>query len=157
MRYKSVNRFEHIIVHTDLEKGPWVPLYPGSWFQPLMFDCTRGGFAHLLKVNPGRMLAHFHPSIVHGFTLQGQWRYLENDWIARPGTYINESAGEVHTLCVDPPVPMITFFYVAAGIVHVDETGKQVGYDDGFTLLDLARKHYRDMGINMEECERLIR
>src|SRR5262249_911483 len=107
MTYKSVNRFEHIIVHTDLDKGVWVPLYPGSWFQPLLFGCPKGGFAHLLKVNPGKMLAHYHPSIVHGYTIQGQWRYLENDWVARPGTYIHESAGEVHTLCVDPPVPMI--------------------------------------------------
>jgi len=158
MVYKSVNRLEHIIVHTDLTNGIWVPLYPGSWFQPLMFDCTQGGFAHLLKVEPGRLLPHYHPSIVHGYTIQGQWRYLENNWVGRPGTYIYESAGEVHTLVVDGPEPLIAFFYVSAGIFHVDpQTGKQLGYDDGFTLLELARKHYRENGLDLAQLEALVR
>ena len=42
----------------------------------------------------------------------GYWRYLEHDWIAKPGTYIHEPAGEAHTLVIteDSPEPMIAFF-----------------------------------------------
>jgi len=33
-------------------------------------------------------------------TMRGHWRYLEHDWIAKPGTYIFEPAGEAHTLVI---------------------------------------------------------
>ena len=114
---------------------------------------TTGGFANVLKILPGRQLnPHYHISEVHGFTLRGKWRYLEHDWVAEPGSYIYEPAGEVHTLSVpeDADEPMITFFVLHGGLIYLDkvEGGKVVGYDDGFTLLDLARKHYKEVGLD---------
>ena len=89
------------------------------------------------------------------------WHYLEHDWVAREGSYIFEPAGEVHTLVVpsDAPEPMVTFFVLQGGLVYVDDvkSGRFTGYDDGFTLLELAREHYRQVGLDPKLLDALIR
>jgi 2,4'-dihydroxyacetophenone dioxygenase len=44
-------------------------------------------------------------------------------------------------------------------VVYIDsvENGKVVGYDDGFTLLELARKHYRNVGLDEALLDAMIR
>jgi 2,4'-dihydroxyacetophenone dioxygenase len=116
----------------------------------------------VLKVMPGAKLpAHYHVSWVFGYTLRGSWHYLEHDWVAVPGTFLYEPPGEAHTLVVEPnaPEPMITYFVLSGGLIYVDnvKNGKFVAYDDGFTLLELARKHYRESGLNMATLEAMIR
>ena len=96
---------------------------------------------------------------MYGYTIQGKWRYLEHDWVATAGTFIYEPAGEAHTLVIldDSPEPMITFFVVSGGLVYVDEKGTCVGYEDGFTLLELAREHYRNAGLDASVLDTMIR
>jgi hypothetical protein len=45
------------------------------------------------------------------------------------------------------------------GLVYIDnvENGKVLGYDDGFTLLELARKHYRNVGLDEVLLDAMIR
>ena len=140
----------------------WVPYIDGVWFQPCRFNVTSGGFANVLKILPGKRLnPHYHVSEVHGYTLRGMWRYLEHDWMATPGTFIFEPAGEAHTLVVpaDAPEPMMTFFVLQGGLIYLDNVkdGNVVGYDDGFTLLELARKHYRQVGLDPALLNDMIR
>jgi hypothetical protein len=81
--------------------------------------------------------------------------------VAKPGTFIYEPAGEAHTLVVpaDAPEPMISFFVVSGGLIYLDKAkdGVVVGYDDGFTLLELARKHYREVGLDLALLDAMIR
>jgi len=150
-------------VDTDLDdERYWVPYVEGAWFIPLQFNVSTGGFANILKIAPGaRLSAHYHISTVYGYTLRGSWRYLEHDWVATPGTFIFEPAGEAHTLVVDAdaPEPMITFFVLSGGLIYIDNVvdGNMVGYDDGFTLLELARKHYSETGLDVGLLDRCIR
>ena len=151
----------HISTALDDERL-WVPYGEGTWFQGCQFNVTSSGWAILLKVLPGKGLnPHFHIGPVQGYTLRGVWHYLEHDWVARAGSYIFEPAGEVHTLVVpaDAPEPMITFFVLQGGLIYVDqvEGGRFTGYDDGFTLLDLARQHYRKVGLDPKLLDALIR
>lgn len=138
----------------------WVPYGEGTWFQPCRFDVSNGGFSNILKVVPGAQLStHYHVSTVHGLTLRGKWKYLEHDWVATPGTYIFEPPGEAHTLVVpqDSPEPMMAFFVLSGGLIYVDEKGAFVGYDDGFTLLELARKHYKEVDLDLSLLNEMIR
>jgi len=100
-------------------------------------------------------------SSVYGYTIRGSWHYKEHDWVATPGTFIFEPAGEAHTLIVDAEAtePMMTFFVLHGGLIYVDkvENGKVVAYDDGFTLLELARKHYRNVGLDESLLDAMIR
>jgi 2,4'-dihydroxyacetophenone dioxygenase len=91
----------------------------------------------------------------------GYWRYLEHGWIAKPGTYIYEPAGEAHTLVItdDSPEPMIAFFVVEGGLIYLDKptNGGFAAYEDGITLLELARKYYREASLDVRELDRLVR
>jgi hypothetical protein len=93
--------------------------------------------------------------------MRGHWRYLEHDWIARPGTYIYEPAGEAHTLVImdDSPEPMITMFILEGGLIYLDKpaNGGFAAYEDGFTLLELTRKYYREAGLDVRKLDGLVR
>src|SRR5204863_9447534 len=85
----------------------------------------------------------------------------EHDWIAKPGTYIYGPAGEAHTLVIteDSPEPMITLFVLGGGLVYLDKAvnGGLAAYEDGFTLLELTRKHYREAGLDVTKLDALSR
>ena len=86
---------EHFIANIDTEDDRrWVPYADGVWFQPCHFNVTSGGFSVVLKGLPGAALGtHYHVGTVRGYTMRGHWRYLEHDWVAKPGTFIYEPAG----------------------------------------------------------------
>jgi hypothetical protein len=141
----------------------WVPYIPGVHFLPLWFGTrSQPGFSNVLRVQPGMQLnPHYHPAGVYGYTIKGSWHYLEHDWVANPGTFLWEPPGEAHTLVVDAgaPIPMETYFVSLGGLVYLDsiESGKPVAYDDGFTLLELAIKHYKNIGRDVDDIHRLCR
>jgi quercetin dioxygenase-like cupin family protein len=154
---------EHFITNIDVEDGRhWVPYAEGVWFQPCHFNLTSGGFSVVLKGLPGAALGtHYHVGTVRGYTMRGHWRYLEHDWIAKPGTFIYEPAGEAHTLVItkDSPEAALIVFVVEAGLVYLDKptNGRFVSYEDGFSLLELSRKHYRAAGLDAGQLDSLIR
>ena len=140
----------------------WVPYAEGVWFQPCQFNVTTGGFTVLLKGLPGaRIGVHYHVGTVRGYTIQGHWRYLEHDWIARPGTFIYEPAGEAHTLVIteDSPEPALILFVVEGALVYLDQpvNGSLAAYEDGFSLLEYCRNHYREAGLDAGKLDALIR
>ncbi len=153
----------HFIANLDAsDGGPWIPYADGVWIQPLHFNVTSGGFSVLLKGLPGAQLGvHYHVGTVRGYTIQGHWRYLEHDWIAKPGTFIYEPAGEAHTLVIaeDSPEPALILFMVEGGLIYLDKPveGGFAAYEDGFTALELCRKHYRDNGLDPRKLDLLVR
>ena len=153
----------HFIANLDVDdESLWVPYADDVWLQPCCFNVTTGGFSVLLKGLPGAQLGvHYHVGTVRGYTLQGQWRYLEHDWIAKPGTFIYEPAGEAHTLVVteDSPEPALIMFIVEGGLVFLDNpvNGEFAAYEDGFSLLGLCRNHYREAGLDVHQLDALIR
>jgi 2,4'-dihydroxyacetophenone dioxygenase len=154
---------KHFIADIDAEDDRlWVPYAENVWIQPCHFNVTSGGFSVVLKGLPGSMVGtHYHVGTVHGYTIRGHWRYLEHDWIAKPGTYIYEPAGEAHTLVIteDSPEPMVTFFVVEGGLVYLDKgvDGSFAAYEDGFSLLELTRRYYRQAGLDVRQLDQRIR
>src|SRR5437762_7985115 len=154
---------EHFITNLYLDDDRlWVPYAEGIWFQPCLFNVTSGGFSVVLKGLPGSMVGtHYLYGTVHGYTMRVHWRYLEHDWIAKAGTYIYEPAGEAHTLVItdDSPEPIVTLFVVGGGLIYLDKpvNGGFAAYEDGFTLLELTRKYYREAGLDVRQLDTLIR
>jgi 2,4'-dihydroxyacetophenone dioxygenase len=154
---------EHFVTSIDItDDRLWVPYADGVWLQPCHFNVTSGGFSVVLRGLPGAMLGtHYHVGIVRGYTMRGYWRYLEHDWVAKPGTFIYEPAGESHTLVIteDSPEPMMTLFVVGGGLIYLDKpaNGGVAAYEDGFTLLELTRKYYREAGLDARQLDLLIR
>ena len=42
-------------------------------------------------------------------------------------------------------------------MVHVDENGNCVGYEDVFTKLEMCRKHYREVGLGADFVDQFVR
>lgn len=157
--FRSLNLIPEIVVDSHPEdESVWVPIRPGVLLRPMMFDVSNGGWSSLLRVGPGESLAcHYHTQPVHGFTLQGSWRYLEHNWVAGEGTYIFEPPGEMHTLVAGAKTGMTTFFVTRGALVYTDAEGRQIGYEDVFTRLALCREHYARTGRDPAELEAMIR
>ena len=104
---------------------------------------------------------HYHLGIVRGYTLQGQWGYLEHDWTAVPGTFVQEPAGEAHTLVIRDVslVPAIIYFDVQGGLICHDKStdGNLAAYEDGFSALEFCRTHYRQAGLDPARLDAMVR
>jgi 2,4'-dihydroxyacetophenone dioxygenase len=85
----------------------------------------------------------------------------EHDWVAKPGTFIYEPAGEAHTLVItdDSPEPAIVLFVVSGGLIYLDkpEGGAFAAYEDGFSALELCRAYYRKAGLDVSKLDELVR
>jgi hypothetical protein len=156
------HRGNYIVDVNLADDAPWVPYAEGVWVQLCRFNVTTGGFTNVLKGLPGaRLGVHYHTGTVHGFTLRGHWRYLEHDWIAKPGTFVYEPAGEAHTLVIteDSPEPAIIFFVIDGALVYLDKPvgGTMAAFEDGFSALELSRKYYLQAGLDVGELNSRIR
>lgn len=137
----------------------WVPVTDSVSFKPLLLSVTGGYYINLLRVRQAGVLSrHRHTGGVHAIVLKGRWYYLEHDWIASEGSFAYEPPGETHTLFVPEDVEeMITWFHVQGGYTYVDPQGVAVGYEDVFTKLEAARKHYKELGLPDDYIEQFIR
>ena len=64
---------------------------------------------------------------------------MEHDWVAETGSYVFEPPGETHTLVVpEDCAEMITLFHITGVMVYVDPWGKQTGYEDVFTKIEMC-------------------
>ena len=137
----------------------WVPLREGVWSRPLHFNVTAGQYTHVMRVTRQGIIArHRHTGPVFAHILKGRWHYLEHDWVAEEGGFAFEPPGETHTLVVPEGCEeMVTLFQVNGALVYVEQDGTAIGYDDVFTRLDGARRHFESAGIAPEYLESLIR
>jgi 2,4'-dihydroxyacetophenone dioxygenase len=137
----------------------WVPLGDDTWSRPLHFNVTAGQYTHLMRVTKTGIIArHRHTGPVFAHILRGRWHYLEHDWVAEEGGFAFEPPGETHTLVVPEGTDeMVTLFQVNGALVYVDQEGNALGYDDVFTRLDGARRHYESNGIGADYVETLVR
>ena len=100
------------------------------------------------------------PSAIHEAELEelAADNAARHDWIAEEGSFVYEPPGEIHTLTVPGDCPeMITFFNIGGAMVYLDEAGRQTGYEDVWTKIDLCRKHYAASGLTANYVEQFIR
>ena len=131
---------------------PWVPQGDRVWFKPLRFDLSSGRWINLIRGRgPGKINRHRHSGgQVLGYCIKGSWRYLERDWIARPGTLVYEPPGDIHTLVVDED-EMMTLFIIEGVIQYIDDDDNLIYQDDVFSKLERYLKHCRDHGIEPKD------
>lgn len=139
----------------------WVPQADNVWFRPLLLNTVTGSWCNLLRVRRSGVLSrHIHPSWVTGYVIEGAWRYLEHDWVAKAGSFVYEPPGEIHTLVVDEAADapqMITLFNIHGAMVYLDEAGRTTGYEDVFTKIEMCRRHYREVGLGEDLIDRYVR
>ena len=137
----------------------WVPQAPDVWFRPLLLNTVNGGWCNLLRVRRSGVLSrHRHPMLVVGYVIKGRWRYLEHAWVAEEGSFVYEPPGETHTLVVpEDCAEMITFFNISGAMIYLDESGRQTGYEDVFSKIEMCRAHYTAAGLGTGFVDQFIR
>jgi quercetin dioxygenase-like cupin family protein len=143
----------------DADERSWVPQSTDVSFRPLILNVSQGYYINILRVRAAGVLSrHRHGGPVHALTLRGRWRYLEHDWVASAGDYAFEPAGETHTLVVPDDVQeMATLFHVTGTYTYVDQYGAALGYEDVFTKLENASRHYEAIGLGRDYVRRFVR
>jgi len=141
--------FPDIHIGGGEEESPWVPFKENVFIRHLVFDVRNNFYANVLWVKRGGMLGrHRHRGRVFGYTLEGSWRYLEYDWVARVGSYVQESPGATHTLVSDEG--MKTVFWLNGSLEFYDDQDKLLETLDVFWFMDhylsFCREH--DIKIN---------
>ena len=136
----------------------WVPNGPGRWSRPLCLNVSQGYWVHITKVTKAGVVSrHRHPAPVHGFVIEGKWRYLERDWVATAGSYLYEPPGDVHTLVVNEGDTMKTLFHNTGALLYCDENGKTIGSTDVFDRIKAARNHFEEVGLGADFVKKFIR
>ena len=136
----------------------WVPNGLGRWSRPLCLNVSQGYWVHITKVTKAGVVSrHRHPAPVHGFVIEGKWRYLERDWVATAGSYLYEPPGDVHTLVVDEGDTMKTLFHNTGALLYCDEKGKTIGSTDVFDRVKAARNHFEEVGLGTDFVKQFIR
>jgi 2,4'-dihydroxyacetophenone dioxygenase len=52
---------------------------------------------------------------------------------------------------------MVTLFHVTAGYTYIDRYGVALGYQDVFTKLEAASRHYESVGLGKNHVGRIVR
>ena len=52
---------------------------------------------------------------------------------------------------------MITFFNIHGAMIYVDEEGRQTGYEDVFTKIEMCRRHYEAQGLGADYVQQFVR
>jgi len=148
LRYISDSAISDAII--SAESIPWVPQSPGVAFKPLRLSPKAGTWANLLRVeSAGRVSRHRHLGAVQAWVLSGSWRYLEHDWVARPGDYVFEGPGDVHTLVVEPGAVMETLFVIDASYEYLDDAGVVVGVESAASKLAAYQAYCTENGLEV--------
>nr|WP_145160596.1 2,4'-dihydroxyacetophenone dioxygenase family protein [Paenibacillus terrae] len=140
----------------DIEDLPWVPFDEGKetncYFKPLRFDLATGTWIYLFKIKSNQVLTrHRHTGgSVIGYNIQGQWRYEGRHWMAKPGTFIFEPPGDIHTLITEDE-EVITLFILGGSLQYFDHDNVVIGQEDIFTVLKKYRDYCDENGIEVRE------
>ncbi len=138
----------------DADSLPWVPQGERVWFKPLRFDLTNGRWVNLIRMTgDGQVNRHRHSGgQVLGCCIQGSWRYLERDWVARPGTFVYEPPGDIHTLVLEEGNDEMQTLFILEGVVqYLDDNDTVIYQDDVFSKLERYLRHCRENNIEPKD------
>lgn len=136
----------------------WMQLTETVFSRPLMINAHDGGWIECFKVTgKGLINRHRHstPAFVYG--LEGEFGYLEHDFVLGPGSILYETVGESHTFVCFSEEGMKAIAVMLGPLTIVDEEGKDLMTIDSLGVLDLYKKHCAEVGLGEEFAEALVR
>jgi 2,4'-dihydroxyacetophenone dioxygenase len=78
-------------------------------------------------------------------TINGAWRYKENDWVARAGDTVYEVAGSSHTPEAFEDTEM--FIYMIGELLFLDQDNKLLWQENHKTSIERYTRYCADNGI----------
>lgn len=136
------------------DKLPWVEIGMGIYFKVLSCCNKTGRYALLSKYSPGTQIPpHRHSGPVTAITLQGSWKYLEQEAVSKKGCIAFESANSNHTLKVldDSEEDMVLLALIEGSLITYDEEGNIWAIDDAQTHLQRYLVLAKEQGHEVDE------
>jgi hypothetical protein len=139
---------ETTMLHTTIETAvtddasiPWIPFAPYSdtvMVKYFKLDPIRGEVIALLKAPASTVMPrHYHSGTVIVYTIQGEWKYQEHDWVATPGSVVYETAASSHTpQASDSTGDVIALNIVSGDLVYLDDNDRVVAVENWKTALE---------------------
>jgi 2,4'-dihydroxyacetophenone dioxygenase len=132
--------------------SPWVPFGDNAAVKHLAFDVRQGIFSNILWVkSAGAIGTHLHRGTIMMVCLEGTVKYLEYDWVARPGGLILEVPGESHTLVTENPTGVKLFGWMQGPIEFYNEAAEFVFTADVWWFIDHYESYCKANGIPINE------
>ena len=115
---------------------PWFPfLSEGIHLKLLRVNPSTGEMVLLIRVQPGAGLGtHYHHGVVVAYTISGQWRYRDADWVAGPGDAIIGPAGSTRAFEAVGEAAAVSFVHLTGALEFRDEAGKTLCIENAETL-----------------------
>jgi hypothetical protein len=129
-------------------ESPWVPFGDKAAIKHLAFDVRTNTYSNILWMKgPGVIGTHYHRGRIVMVCLEGSARYLEYDWVATPGAFIQEVPGESHTLVSEHPDGAKLFGWMQGAIDFYDEEANFVMTADVWWYINHYETYCRENGI----------
>jgi hypothetical protein len=142
---EHVKRYGAPDVYINGEAAGWHPWVNGLMIKPYRYETKFGQFVFVLWAPKAAVLGkHRHRGVVTAVTLEGDWGYFEYDWTARPGDYVVENPGTIHTLRMGDGAKVA--YTVNASIEFFNDDDSLRNIMDVFSFIDLYVKHCKETG-----------
>lgn len=130
------------------QQSPWVPFGDNAAIKHLAFDVRNNVYSNILWIKgPGVIGTHYHRGRIVMVCLEGSVRYLEYDWVAGPGDFIQEVPGESHTLVTEHPQGTKLFGWMQGAIDFYDDKAQFVQTLDVWWYINHYETYCRENGI----------
>ena len=115
---------------------PWFPfLSDGIHLKLCKVNRATGEMAFLLRAEPGAGLGtHYYHGVVVAYTIRGQWRHLDEGWIAKPGAVIIEPAGSTHAFETVGNNAVEAFVHLTGAVEFRDAAGRTERIENAETI-----------------------
>jgi quercetin dioxygenase-like cupin family protein len=115
---------------------PWFPfLSDGVQLKLCKVNRTTGEMVLLIRVVPGAGLGlHYYHGVVATYTISGNWRHVQAEWIAGSGDVIVEPAGTVHAFEAVGDRPLEAFIHLTGAMEFRDPDGRTLCVENAETL-----------------------
>ncbi|KAF5027010.1 hypothetical protein F66182_885 [Fusarium sp. NRRL 66182] len=133
---------------TDTLFFPWIgPIE----LKPLRMENRTGTFVVALRSPVAAGLGkHRHRGSVTAVTISGEWGYKEYDWTARPGDWVCENPGVIHTLSVGDNTEIV--FTITGSLEFLNEDDSMNFTLDVFSFAKLYYDHCKEKGLKPNDA-----
>ena len=142
----AVEHFGGKDTHISAHESPWVVWVGDIEIKILRVENRTGLLVVALRSPTDQSLGkHRHRGVVTATTIAGAWNYYEYDWVARPGDYVVETPGTVHTLHVTAGTEIV--FTVTGSLEFFNDDDSLASVWDCFSFVNLYVQHCKSHGL----------
>lgn len=130
------------------EETPWVPWVGDVEIKIYRIENRTGTIVVGLRSPTDQSLGrHRHRGVVSATTISGAWNYYEYEWVARPGDYVVETPGTIHTLHVSAGTEIV--YTVTGSIEFFNADDSLASTWDCFSFANLYVRHCARQGLKV--------